>query len=273
MDPYNLLQKIHDSSPQHVPAFSMVDYALGGLDDRLMSALYGEHISACEGCRSALEIHSGTRPQDLTRLTELPEFREVESHSERYELREQAKQRLVEFIQEASGALLIVGGEANPYVYCGEIEEALIRRSEAARFLGLQVPQVICGPAIGLGGDIRTPEQAILPKLAEKGLIRLYITEKRQKIHFRVNVAQRVYTEAYHQAGDPSPRTGVWYRGSSVARLFERRFQAILDSKQAQPYRSSRVAFVQMEAIEGIQKKCGNEFDELTADQIGKFLT
>jgi hypothetical protein len=272
IDPRSFAKRLYEAKSPHVPALSMFDYALGGLDERLMWDLYGSHLGACSDCRQSMEVHARERPQDLTRLSTVPEFCGIECRHETYQLRKEAKKRLCDFILEASSELLIVGGEANPHVYSGEIEEALVRRAKAASCLGLSSPKVICGPAIGLGGEIRTPDQSILPKLAERGVIRLYIPVTRQKVHFRVNAGERVYTEAYHRAGDPSPRTGIWYGSASVADLFARRFQAILDSKQAVPYHPSRVAFVEMDAIECIQERTGTEFDNMTVEEIRRQL-
>jgi hypothetical protein len=103
---------------------------------------------------------------------------------------------------------------------------------------------------MGLDEGIRTSEDTIFPRLAKEGAIRLYVTQHRQRLHFRVSGEDSVYTEEYHEAGNPGDRRGYWYEESRpIASLFRRRFQAILAAGIARPAKRDDFVFLPMETI------------------------
>lgn len=254
--------------PDHVPTGAMFDFAYGGLDRPLLFALYGDHIRACGTCAQAVEVYERKRPSDPAKLFEVPEFSGSRPESRTYALPREAGARLKEFITQSSGPLLIVAGEANPAVYTSDLGDALRQRTERSRRTGDPIPQVICGPAIGLDDQIRTPAETIFPELAEEGAIRLFKTETRQRLHFRVSGETSVYTEVYHEAGNPGDRCGYWYESRPIANLFRRRFQAILAAKLAVPAKREEFAYLRMDDIRKIEQRVGDGFNSMTAKDL-----
>lgn len=264
-----LANSLKKSQQLHVPTQAMLDYAYGGLDDELLEALYGHHIQSCPSCREGVEVYRRQRPSDPARLNEVPEFSFATPVSETYGLTpKEAGRRFREFLARDSGALWIVAGEANPEVYDAETGEAIFRRSRLARAAGVGVPQIICGPAMGLNEQIRRPEDTVLPCLAQDGAIRLYQARHRQCFHFRVSGTNSVYAEEYHEAGNPGDRRGYWYESKSVAALFRRRFNAIIQAGLAREAGQEDFVFFPMEKIREIQRLEGNRFDEMTVEHL-----
>jgi hypothetical protein len=254
--------------PDHVPTGAMFDFAYGGLDRPLLFALYGDHIRSCDLCAQAVEVYERKRPSDPAKLFEVPEFSGSHPVTAAYALPREAGARLKEFITEGSGPLLIVAGEANPAVYTPELGDALRQRTGRSRRTGDPIPQVICGPAIGLDDQIRTPEETIFPDLAEEGAIRLFKTETRQRLHFRVSGETSVYTEVYHAAGNAGNRRGYWYASQSIANLFRRRFQAILAAGLAVPANRGDFAYIRMDVIHEIEQRVGDDFNSMTGKEL-----
>lgn len=266
--PY-LERKAALSRAGHIPTIVMLDFSYGGLDDELLSALYGDHIDSCSCCSRAVDVYRRQRPSDPARLYEVPEFSACQHVSTTYPLTpEEAGARLKNYLSTGSGALLIVAGEANPAVYTPELGEVLRQRSVVARRTGEAVPQVICGPAMGLNNEVRTPAETVFPKLAEEGAIQLYITCHRQRLHFRVSGENSVYTEEYHAAGNPGDRRGYWYESRPIANLFRRRFQAILAAELARPAKREDFVYLPMETIRQLEHKVGERFDSMTAEDL-----
>lgn len=256
------------AKPGHVPTGAMFDFAYGGLDEELLFALYGDHIRSCDKCSQAVEVYARKRPSDPARLFEVPELSLSHYETTTYPLPKEAGARLKAYITEGSGPLLVVAGEANPAVYTSDLGDAIRRRTELSRRKGGPVPQVICGPAMGLDGGIRTSDDAIFPRLAEEGAIRLYVTEHRQRLHFRVSGESSVYTEEYHEAGNPGDRRGYWYESRSIASLFRRRFQAILAAGIARPAKRDDFVFFPMDTIRKIEQRVGDKFNTMTGREL-----
>jgi len=264
-----LTRKLIDAGKDHVPTSTMLDYAFGGYDDELLEAFHGQHLATCESCRRGRDVYRRQRPSDPARLFEVPEFGRQAKEDETYELSpSEAGNRLQEFVAESSGELLIVAGEANPAVYDPPLAAVLKERALACRKAGGPVPQVICGPAMGLNGEIREPSETVLPALAEEGLVELYISQHRQKLHFRISGEDRVYTEEYHEAGRAGERHGYWYRSRPIADLFRRRFQALLKAGLARPAQRDEFVYLSMAKIGAIQEKAGERFDAMTAEEL-----
>jgi hypothetical protein len=267
-----LVRDLTESGREHVPTQVMLDYAYGGLDDDLLTALYGSHLSRCPGCSRGVEIYRRQRPKDPARVHEVPEFSHVVPADATYRLTpEEAGGRLRSFILESSGPLLIVAGEANPAVYNRALGDALRERAWSARRAGDPIPQVICGPAMGLDEEIKTPSETLLPALAEEGAIQLYASRSRQPLHFRVSGQGSVYTEEYHEAGNPADRHGYRYRSRPIADLFRRRFQAILDAGLARPAGRSGFVYLSMDTIRRLQSRLPQGFDALTAEDLKRY--
>ncbi|HEY3566882.1 MAG TPA: hypothetical protein VGP73_03025 [Thermoanaerobaculia bacterium] len=256
------------AKPGHVPTGAMFDFAYGGLDEELLFALYGDHIRSCDKCSQAVEVYARKRPSDPARLFEVPELSLCHYETMTYPLPQQAGARLKEFISERSGPLFIVAGEANPAVYTPDLGDVIRQRTEVSRRKGDPIPQVICGPAMGLDGGIRTSEDTIFPRLAEEGAIRLYVTQHRQRLHFRVSGEDSVYTEVYHEAGNPGDRCGFWYKSRPIASLFQRRFQAILAAGVARPAKRDDFVFFPMDTIRKIEQRVGDKFNSMTAGEL-----
>jgi hypothetical protein len=256
------------AGPNHVPTGAMFDFAYGGLDEELLFALYGDHIRSCDKCAQAVEVYARKRPSDPARLFEVPEFSRSCPETRTYALPREAGARLKEFIAQGSGSLLIVAGEANPAVYTPDLGDALRLRTERSRRTGDPIPQVICGPAIGLDDQIRTPAETIFPDLAEEGAIRLFKTETRQRLHFRVSGETSVYTEVYHEAGNPGDRCGYWYESRPIANLFRRRFQAILAAGFAVPATRGDFEYFRMDVIRAIEQQVGDAFNSMTGKEL-----
>lgn len=256
------------AKPSHVPTGAMFDFAYGGLDEELLFALYGDHIRSCENCSQAVEVYARKRPSDPARLFEVPEFAFCRYETITYPLPKEAGARLKSYITHSSGPLLVVAGEANPAVYTPDLGDAIRRRTELSRRTGDPIPQVICGPAMGLDDEIRTPEETIFPTLAEEGAIRLYVTQHRQRLHFRVSGESSVYTEVYHEAGNPGDRCGFWYESQPIANLFRRRFQAILAAGIARPATRDDFVYFPMSTIREIEQRVGDDFNSMTAKEL-----
>jgi hypothetical protein len=256
----------------HVPTQVMLDYAYGGLDDELLKALYGNHIRSCPSCQEGVEVYGRQRPSDPARLGEVPEFSFATPVSESYCLTpKEAGKRFRDFLARDSGPLWIVAGEANPEVYDAETGATILRRARLARAAGAGIPRIICGPVMGLNEQIRRPEDTILPCLAEDGAIQLYQARHRQCFHFRVSGTDSVYAEEYHEAGNPGDRHGYWYRSRSVAALFRRRFDAILQAGLAQEAAREDFVYLPMEKIREIQRAEGACFDRMTSEQLRQY--
>src|SRR5689334_10154812 len=263
----NLMRELADEGQRHIPTRAMLDFAFGGLDDELMEILYGDHLGSCASCARGLELYRRQRPAEPARLMEVPELSHCEVTDQVYRLEPgEAGLRLRQFIADGSGALLIVAGEANPAVYDAELATVLRVRAEAAKRTGDPIPQVICGPAIGLDEKVLTPADTVLPALADEKLIQLYAAKRRQKLHFRISGEADVYTEEYHQAGNPSDRHGYWYKSPSIAGLFRRRFEAILKAGLAREAERRDFVFLPMDRIRQIQAT--HPFDHLTAEDL-----
>ena len=252
----------------HVPTGAMFDFAYGGLDRELLLALYGNHIRACANCSQAIEVYARKRPSDPAMLFEVPEFSGCQFETTTYPLPREAGTRLKAYISEGSGPLLIVAGEANPAVYTPDLGDALRARTELSRRRGDSIPQVICGPAMGLDQEIGTPEETLFPALAEEGVIRLYGTQHRQRLHFRVSGENSVYTEVYHEAGNPGDRRGFWYESRPIANLFRRRFHAILAAGIARPATRADFVYFPMETIRKIEQRVGDRFNSMTVGEL-----
>ncbi len=265
-----LLQNIEAEARDHVPMSVVMDFALAGIDRDILNARYGAHLADCEACARGIAAAEGIRPKDQCELHRLPEFAHCGRREENYKLESVAKVKLAEFIGEDTGTLVIVAGEANPHVYDKLVSDALAERAENALRRGAALPMIICGPAMGTGGEIHEPQDAVLPKLAEAGLVDLFAARHRIGVHFRANLGlARVFTEAYHGAGDPRERRGVWYSGRAIADLFHRRFLAIVDAGLATRAGREDFEYVPMEAIGKIAERHGNEeFDRASRDQI-----
>lgn len=259
----------------HVPMRWVLDLALGGLDRQIVESAYGHHVRECAACARGLAAAENERPRDFLNLHQLPEFSGCERREEPYPLEVTAKERLCAFIRDCTGELVIVAGEANPAVYGSEVAGCLRERAVAAMQRGRPRPQIVCGPAMGLGGDIRSASDAILPQLAEEGLVDLFAAKHRMGIHFRANLDRAsVFTEAYHGAGDPGRRLGVWYRGDGVARLFARRFRAIVASGLARPAARDGFEYLPMGEIGEIARRVGNDrFDAADRDELRRLRT
>lgn len=256
------------SAADHVPVEEMLDYAYGGLDDELLNALYGPHLKTCGRCSDARDLYRGQRPLDPARMAEVPEFSSQNVETEQYPLDPlEAGRKLVDFVADGEGTLVIVAGEANPAVYGPELAAALRKRAKMARKAGDRVPRIICGPAMGLDDEhIPRPEDAVLPPLAESGDIELFISSHRQRLHFRVS-GEAVYTEEYHRAGDGGTRRGFWYRSRPIANLFYRRFEAILRAGLAVPATAESFVYLHMDRVRAIEKAVPN-FDLMLAPEL-----
>jgi hypothetical protein len=121
---------------------------------------------------------------------------------------------------------------------------------------------------MGLDEKIRTSADTIFPSLAEEGAIRLYMTEHRQRLHFRVSGESSVYTEEYHEAGNPGDRRGYWYESRPIASLFQRRFQAILAAGIARPAKRDDFVFFPMDTIRKIEQRVGDKFNFMTGREL-----
>ena len=263
----DLGRQLADASRLHVPTETFLDYAFGGLDDELLEGLHGAHLAACPSCSHGREIYRRERPEDPALLMSVPEFSRFEPRIEQYQLTSDAASQLREFISGSSEPLIIVAGEANPAVYNHDLAECLRRRAMLALESHGFVPQIVCGPAMGLSEEVETPADALLPGLAEEGMIKLFVARRRQRLHFRVSGDELVYTEAYHEAGNPADRKGYWYTSAPIARLFKRRFQTILDAGAAIPATRGDFVYLSMDRIRELQAESG-DFDSLTREQL-----
>lgn len=266
------MRELLESGRGHIPTQVMLDYVYGIFDDELLDALFGGHLGSCPRCSKGVEVYRRQRPVEPARLTDVPEFSHWRPVDHTYQLTpEEAGKRLQTFISEGTGPLLIVAGEANPAVYSPELADVLRERADIATRAGDPLPQVICGPAIGLDEKIQSPDQAVLPTLAEEGVISLCIAQHRQRLHFRVSGEDSVYTEEYHEAGNPGDRHGYWYKSRPIAGLFKRRFQALLTSGLAQQARRTGFVYLTMDRIRQIQSLEGERFDRMTAEELAAY--
>ena len=269
-----LVTQLGREAESHVPGDDMMDYAVGALNLDYMDLKHGAHLKTCIACREALELYGRNRPKDPLDLQLVPEFANCSFKVEKYQLlAEQAKKRLIDFVDSGDDSLLMVSGEANPAVYDEELEGALRRRSERAARRGAALPRIICGPAMGLNDQIRTPDDAILPRLSEDQQIVLLTARRRQRFHYRVSDDHTVYTEAYHSAGSEKERTGLWAEGRAIARLFRRRFEAMVEVQVAKPASREDFVYGHIDAIRALRKRLeesGDEdaYDRMTAEDL-----
>lgn len=265
-------RELTETGRLHIPTHVMLDYAYGGLDDELLDALYGSHIRSCASCAAGVHVYRRQRPSDPALLNQVPEFSHCGLTEQTYQLKpEEAGERLRSFIAAESGSLLIVAGEANPAVYNPDLGEVLLQRSRAARRIGAPIPRVICGPAMGLDEQVRTPAETVFPALAEQGAIELFVPRHRQVLHFRVSGDECVYTEKYHEAGNTGDRRGYWYRSRPIADLFRRRFDAILNAGLARPAGREDFVYLSMDTIRCIETRKNPPFDQMTAEQLATY--
>jgi hypothetical protein len=251
----------------------MFDYAYGGLDEELLTALHGDHLAACTSCRRAVDVYTSYRPGDPARFSEVPEFAGALENRDEYGLSPgDAGRKLRDYIAADSGPLLVVAGEANPEVYDPELGQALRERVRRSGPEELDLPKFVCGPAMGLNDRIPTKDDAVLPNLAEEGLVELFISEHRQTFHFRVSGENHVYTEEYHRAGDMSDRKGYWYASRSLAAMLDRRFRALLEAGKVRPARRGDFVYLPMKTIRRIETSGDTSFDGMTAKDLALWL-
>lgn len=165
----------------------------------------------------------------------------------------------------------IVAGEANPEFYTQGVAEAI----HEVRSMGV-ITKMICGPTVICRVNDRLHSDIL--DLAEKGSLELYLSKKRQALHFRVATTGRLYYEQEHIPGYRGIRIGYNIpRNLFEAKPYLRRFKRLLLSgdivRSTDPY-SDFVLVTREEQDELFRKltALGKDYNQCDINEIRRAL-
>lgn len=170
---------------------------------------------------------------------------------------------LISFLTFPKGATaLITAGEANPEFYT----EAVINAMRRANRENGVVIKMICGPTILVKNE--KEKKSDILDLAKDGTIELFLSQKRQRVHFRVSTTGRLYWERPHIPGEKECRVGFNIpQNYFEAKPYLKKFNQLLSEdyvvKSTDPYRDFiLVTRDEQEALCDEVRRRGEDYNE-----------